>query len=430
MVDGTLFFSTPYNRVIALDAETGKERWAWDAQGRSHAPGRDRHVAGRLHMGRCRGSRRRRVSPSHLRRDRRRAARRPRCGDRRAVRRLRTGRRGRPHGGNRRPRRLPLLSGDIAARHRAGARRRRLLDRRQPRREPRARRRARLRRAERRAAMELGSDSDARVGSGARDVGRRQLASHGGGERVVRDVGRPGTRARLPAHEQSEPRLLRRRAPRRKRVRQFGGGAAGRDGRRRLVLPGRASRPVGLRRARAARARERHSGREGRFPRLSSRPRWGTSSSCIARPVRRSSPSRSAPFRRAACPARKRHRRSRFRSGRDRSCPARLTADDAWGLTPAERDACRARITRLRSEGIFTPPSLEGTVIFPGYAGGTNWGSVSHDPVRGLLIAATNRLAFVVTLVPRDRYQAERSRGSASGPPVRPAARHALRDVS
>jgi glucose dehydrogenase len=32
MVDGTLFFSTPYNRVIALDAETGKERWAWDAK--------------------------------------------------------------------------------------------------------------------------------------------------------------------------------------------------------------------------------------------------------------------------------------------------------------------------------------------------------------------------------------------------------------
>ena len=32
MLDGTLFFSTPYNRVIALDAETGKERWAWDAK--------------------------------------------------------------------------------------------------------------------------------------------------------------------------------------------------------------------------------------------------------------------------------------------------------------------------------------------------------------------------------------------------------------
>ena len=92
--------------------------------------------------------------------------------------------------------------------------------------------------------------------------------------------------------------------------------------------------------------------------------------------------------------------------------PARLTSDDAWGLTDADRDACRTRIAQLRSEGIFTPPSLEGTVIFPGYTGGTNWGGVSYDPGRGLLIAPTNRLAFVVTLVPRERFERERS-GSA-----------------
>src|SRR5262252_6831480 len=92
--------------------------------------------------------------------------------------------------------------------------------------------------------------------------------------------------------------------------------------------------------------------------------------------------------------------------------PARLTPDDAWGLTEADRDACRARIARLRSEGIFTPPSLQGTIIFPGYVGGTNWGGVSYDSARGLLIAPTNRLAFVVTLIPRDRFERERS-GSA-----------------
>src|SRR5262245_27286977 len=47
--------------------------------------------------------------------------------------------------------------------------------------------------------------------------------------------------------------------------------------------------------------------------------------------------------------------------------PSRLTADEAWGITPAEREACRARLAPLRSEGIFTPPSLEGTVAFPGF---------------------------------------------------------------
>jgi quinoprotein glucose dehydrogenase len=85
--------------------------------------------------------------------------------------------------------------------------------------------------------------------------------------------------------------------------------------------------------------------------------------------------------------------------------PARLTPEDAWGLQPGDREACRQRIRQLRSEGIFTPPSLEGTIIFPGYAGGMNWGSVSHDPARGLVVATTNRLAFVVTLVERSRFQ-------------------------
>jgi quinoprotein glucose dehydrogenase len=95
--------------------------------------------------------------------------------------------------------------------------------------------------------------------------------------------------------------------------------------------------------------------------------------------------------------------------------PARLTADDAWGMDASEREACRARIARLRSEGIFTPPSLEGSVAFPGYGGGMNWSSVSHDPVRGLVIANTNRLAFAVTLVPRDRYEQERRTAARPG---------------
>jgi len=44
-----------------------------------------------------------------------------------------------------------------------------------------------------------------------------------------------------------------------------------------------------------------------------------------------------------------------------------------------------------------------------------NWSSVSHDPVRELVIANTNRLAFAVTLVPRDRYGQERTTGARPG---------------
>jgi len=95
--------------------------------------------------------------------------------------------------------------------------------------------------------------------------------------------------------------------------------------------------------------------------------------------------------------------------------PSRLTADDAWGLTPDEREACRAKMAKLRSEGIFTPPSLEGTIVFPGLVGGVNWGGVSHDPVRGLVIVPTNRLPFVVRLIPRERFQAERAASGGGG---------------
>jgi len=89
--------------------------------------------------------------------------------------------------------------------------------------------------------------------------------------------------------------------------------------------------------------------------------------------------------------------------------PSRLTADDVWGITPDEREACHARMAGLRSEGLFTPPSLEGTIVFPGFGGGVNWGSVAHDPARGLVIVPTNRLAFVLRLIPRARFQGERA---------------------
>jgi quinoprotein glucose dehydrogenase len=89
--------------------------------------------------------------------------------------------------------------------------------------------------------------------------------------------------------------------------------------------------------------------------------------------------------------------------------PQRLTAADAWDLTPWDRGRCRDRMRALRAEGIFTPPSLEGTIIFPGNAGGTNWGSVAFDAGRGLVLVNTSRLAHVVTLIPRDRYNTVRA---------------------
>ena len=85
--------------------------------------------------------------------------------------------------------------------------------------------------------------------------------------------------------------------------------------------------------------------------------------------------------------------------------PQRLTADDAWGLTPQDRDACRARIGSLRSEGIFTPPSVQGTIAFPGNLGGMNWSSGAFEPGRQLFVTNVNNLPMEVHLIPRDRYE-------------------------
>lgn len=82
--------------------------------------------------------------------------------------------------------------------------------------------------------------------------------------------------------------------------------------------------------------------------------------------------------------------------------PMRTTPDDAWGFTPWDRSACRKRIASLRSEGIFTPASTApGTLLTPGNAGGMNWGGPAYDPSRQLMIVNVNRVPQVVILVPR-----------------------------
>ena len=89
-----------------------------------------------------------------------------------------------------------------------------------------------------------------------------------------------------------------------------------------------------------------------------------------------------------------------------RLAPESLSADDAFGATDSMRAACRARIAGLRFQGVFTPPSLQGTIIWPGNIGGMSWSGVSVDEARGILIAPTNRLAMVVRLIPRDSLHA------------------------
>jgi quinoprotein glucose dehydrogenase len=80
-----------------------------------------------------------------------------------------------------------------------------------------------------------------------------------------------------------------------------------------------------------------------------------------------------------------------------------ISADDAWGIDEAERVACRRLIAGLRNEGIFTPPSLEGTLVLPSNVGGAHWGGLAVDTIRDLAVIPVNRLAAMVQLIPMDR---------------------------
>jgi len=79
-----------------------------------------------------------------------------------------------------------------------------------------------------------------------------------------------------------------------------------------------------------------------------------------------------------------------------------LTGEDAWGLLYFDKQSCRNRITGLRSDGIYTPPSLEGSLGLPGYVGGINWGGLAFDPAAQLAVVFSMDLPVEVALIPRD----------------------------
>jgi quinoprotein glucose dehydrogenase len=83
----------------------------------------------------------------------------------------------------------------------------------------------------------------------------------------------------------------------------------------------------------------------------------------------------------------------------------KLQPDDAWGITFWDRGKCRDLITSHRNEGIFTPPDIRGTILWPGYIGGVNWGGIAFDESRQRIFAAVNHLPMVVTLLSQDTLE-------------------------
>ncbi|MEA9745661.1 glucose/quinate/shikimate family membrane-bound PQQ-dependent dehydrogenase [Xanthomonas campestris pv. raphani] len=78
-----------------------------------------------------------------------------------------------------------------------------------------------------------------------------------------------------------------------------------------------------------------------------------------------------------------------------------IVESDAWGMTPFDQLACRIEFKTLRYEGMFTPPSLQGSLSFTGNHGGINWGGVSVDLQRGIMVMNSNRLPYTEHVYPR-----------------------------
>lgn len=81
--------------------------------------------------------------------------------------------------------------------------------------------------------------------------------------------------------------------------------------------------------------------------------------------------------------------------------PPPLQEKDMWGVTMFDQLACRIRFHQLNYEGRYTPPSLDGTLVYPGNFGVFNWGSVAVDPERQVMFGMPTYLAFTSRLVPR-----------------------------
>jgi len=80
--------------------------------------------------------------------------------------------------------------------------------------------------------------------------------------------------------------------------------------------------------------------------------------------------------------------------------PEPLSGKDMWGITMFDQMWCRLRLKELFYEGQYTPPSLRGTIVYPGNFGVFNWGSVAVDPERQVMFGMPTYLPFISRLVP------------------------------
>ena len=98
-----------------------------------------------------------------------------------------------------------------------------------------------------------------------------------------------------------------------------------------------------------------------------------------------------------------------------------LEESDMWGMSPIDQMICRIQFKRAAYDGPYTPPTADKRFVqYPGYNGGTDWGGIAVDPVRGVIVANYNDMPNYNRLIPREEaerkgFPAPRGAESARG---------------
>ena len=93
----------------------------------------------------------------------------------------------------------------------------------------------------------------------------------------------------------------------------------------------------------------------------------------------------------------------------------KLQERDMWGTSPVDQMVCRIIFKGLRYEGIFTPPSEQGSIVYPGNYGVFDWGGIAIDPQRQVMVGNPNYMAFVSRLHRRDTIAVHGGSGTEQG---------------
>jgi len=82
-----------------------------------------------------------------------------------------------------------------------------------------------------------------------------------------------------------------------------------------------------------------------------------------------------------------------------------VSADDAWGMMIWDKMVCANKLQKLRNDGIYTPPTVAGSLFYPGNGGGNNWGSPAINIQDQTLFVISMRTVNTLKLTPREECE-------------------------